>query len=29
LFIAKAEMIAESLKLGIAATRGELPPLRA
>lgn len=26
LFIAKAEMIAESLQLGIAASRGELPP---
>jgi hemoglobin len=27
LFIAKAEMIAESLQLGIAASRGELPPI--
>ena len=27
-FIGRAEMIAESLKLGIAASRGELPPLR-
>jgi hemoglobin len=27
-FIARAEMIAESLQLGIAASRGELPPLR-
>ena len=29
LFIAKSEMIAQSLQLGIAARRGELPPLRA
>jgi hemoglobin len=28
LFAAKAEMIAESLQLGIAVSRGELPPLR-
>jgi hemoglobin len=28
LFAAKAEMIAESLQLGVAASRGELPPLR-
>jgi hemoglobin len=28
LFIAKAEMIGESLQLGIAAARGELPPPR-
>jgi hemoglobin len=28
-FIARAEMIAQSLELGIAASRGELPPLRA
>lgn len=28
LFVAKAEMIAESLQLGVAAARGELPPLR-
>jgi len=28
LFIAKAEMIAQSLQLGIAAHRGELPPVR-
>jgi hemoglobin len=28
LFVAKAEMIAQSLQLGIAATRGELPPAR-
>jgi len=28
LFTARAEMIAESLQLGIAASRGELPPLR-
>ncbi|WP_309089383.1 group III truncated hemoglobin [Phenylobacterium sp.] len=27
LFIAKAEMIGESLKLGLAAGRGEIPPL--
>ena len=27
-FIARAEMIAQSLQLGIAASRGELPPLR-
>jgi len=27
LFVAKAEMIAQSLQLGIAASRGELPPL--
>jgi hemoglobin len=27
-FIGRAEMIAESLQLGIAASRGELPPLR-
>jgi hemoglobin len=29
LFVAKAEMIAESLKLGIAVSRGETPPLSA
>ena len=29
LFIAKSEMIGQSLQLGIAARRGELPPLRA
>jgi hemoglobin len=29
LFVAKAEMIAESLKLGIGFARGELPPLKA
>lgn len=29
LFIARAEMIAQSLQLGIAAHRGELPPVRA
>jgi hemoglobin len=29
LFIARAEMIAQSLQLGIAASRGELPPLHA
>ena len=28
-FIARAEMIAQSLQLGIAASRGELPPVRA
>lgn len=28
LFVAKAEMIAQSLQLGIAASRGELPPVR-
>jgi hemoglobin len=28
LFIAKSEMIAQSLQLGIAASRGELPPVR-
>jgi hemoglobin len=28
LFVAKAEMIAQSLQLGIAAARGELPPVR-
>lgn len=28
LFIARSEMIAESLQLGIAASRGELPPVR-
>ncbi len=28
LFIARAEMIAQSLQLGIAASRGELPPVR-
>lgn len=28
-FVAKAEMIAQSLQLGIAASRGELPPARA
>lgn len=28
LFIAKAEMIAQSLQLGMAASRGELPPVR-
>jgi hemoglobin len=28
LFIARSEMIAESLQLGIAAARGELPPSR-
>lgn len=27
LFVAKAEMIAQSLQLGIAASRGELPPM--
>jgi hemoglobin len=27
-FIARAEMIAQSLQLGIAASRGELPPVR-
>jgi len=27
-FVAKAEMIAQSLQLGIAASRGELPPAR-
>jgi hemoglobin len=27
-FVARAEMIAESLQLGIAASRGELPPVR-
>lgn len=29
LFIAKAEMIGESLKLGLAVSRGEIPPLGA
>lgn len=29
LFVAKSEMIAQSLQLGIAARRGDLPPLRA
>lgn len=29
LFVAKAEMIGRSLQLGIAASRGELPPVRA
>jgi hemoglobin len=29
LFVARAEMIAQSLQLGIAASRGELPPLHA
>ena len=29
LFVAKSEMIGQSLQLGIAASRGELPPLRA
>jgi hemoglobin len=29
LFVTKAEMIAQSLQLGIAAARGELPPMRA
>lgn len=29
LFVAKSEMIGRSLKLGIAASRGELPPLHA
>jgi hemoglobin len=29
LFVAKAEMIGQSLQLGIAASRGELPPMRA
>ena len=29
LFTAKAEMIGQSLQLGIAASRGELPPMRA
>lgn len=28
LFVAKSEMIAQSLQLGIAVSRGELPPLR-
>jgi hemoglobin len=28
LFVAKSEMIAQSLQFGIAASRGELPPLR-
>jgi hemoglobin len=28
LFVAKSNMIAQSLQLGIAAARGELPPLR-
>jgi len=28
LFVARAEMIAESLQLGLAASRGESPPLR-
>lgn len=28
LFVAKSEMIAQSLQLGIAASRGELPPVR-
>lgn len=28
LFVARSEMIAESLQLGIAASRGELPPIR-
>lgn len=29
LFVARAEMIAQSLQFGIAASRGELPPVRA
>ena len=29
LFVAKSEMLGQSLQLGIAASRGELPPLRA
>lgn len=29
LFVAKSEMIAQSLQMGIAASRGELPPVRA
>ncbi len=28
LFVARARIIAESLQIGIAVTRGELPPLR-